>query len=62
MSLARQNDPENEDINIPASGLVTLVTEGEDAGKIKRFEVFIDHTPIRQKIEAVNSQRSVLQE
>ncbi|KZL72410.1 Ntf2-like protein, partial [Colletotrichum tofieldiae] len=54
-----KDDLEREDINIPASGLVTLVTEGDDAGKIKRFDVFLDHTPIRQKIEAVNK-RSVL--
>ncbi|OHW90290.1 hypothetical protein CSPAE12_11161 [Colletotrichum incanum] len=55
-----KDDLEHEDINVPASGLVTLVTEGGDAGKIKRFEVFIDQTPVRQRIEAVNNKRLVL--
>ncbi|OLN87326.1 hypothetical protein CCHL11_03583 [Colletotrichum chlorophyti] len=44
-------DPENRDINIPAAGLVTIVTEGEETGKIARFEVFLDNTPIRERIE-----------
>ncbi|WYZ36822.1 hypothetical protein EsH8_II_000328 [Colletotrichum jinshuiense] len=48
-----KGDPENQDTTIQASGLVTLVTDGEDAGKIARFDVFLDNSPIRERIEAV---------
>ncbi|KAK1633332.1 hypothetical protein BDP81DRAFT_434696 [Colletotrichum phormii] len=48
-----KGDPDNEDINIPAAGLVTIVTEGEEAGKIARFDVYLDNTPVREKIAAV---------
>lgn len=48
-----KGDPENQDTIIQASGLVTLVTDGEDTGKIARFDVFLDNSPIRERIEAV---------
>ncbi|EXF85725.1 hypothetical protein CFIO01_07134 [Colletotrichum fioriniae PJ7] len=44
-----KGDPDNEDINIPAAGLVTIVPKGEEAGKIARFDVFLDNTPVREK-------------
>ncbi|CCF39842.1 hypothetical protein CH063_10567 [Colletotrichum higginsianum] len=48
-----KGDPDSEDITIPAAGFATVVTEGEEAGKIKRFEVYIDSAPLLQKMEAV---------
>ncbi|KAK1706579.1 hypothetical protein BDP67DRAFT_547969 [Colletotrichum lupini] len=53
-----KGDPGNEDINIPAAGLVTIVTEGEEAGKIARFDVFLDNTPVREKIASVANSNS----
>ncbi|KAK2016888.1 hypothetical protein LZ32DRAFT_600917 [Colletotrichum eremochloae] len=49
-----KDDPENEEIIIPAAGLLTLFMDGEDAGKVKRFDVFLDNAPVRQKMEAVS--------
>ncbi|OHE93429.1 hypothetical protein CORC01_11294 [Colletotrichum orchidophilum] len=53
-----KGDPDNEDINIPAAGLVTIVTVGEEAGKIARFDVFLDNTTVREKIAAYAELRS----
>ncbi|OLN87218.1 hypothetical protein CCHL11_03542 [Colletotrichum chlorophyti] len=47
-----KGDPENREINIPAAGHVTLVTEGEEAGKIAQMEVFLDHAPILERLAA----------
>ncbi|KAK1996519.1 hypothetical protein LX36DRAFT_111099 [Colletotrichum falcatum] len=49
-----KNDPENEEITIPAAALATLCTDGKDAGKIQRFDVFVDNAPVRQKMEDVS--------
>ncbi|TQN66555.1 hypothetical protein CSHISOI_08877 [Colletotrichum shisoi] len=48
-----KDDPDSENKTIRAAGFATVVMEGEEAGKIKRFEVYIDSGPLLQKMEAV---------
>ncbi|KAF9878866.1 hypothetical protein CkaCkLH20_03766 [Colletotrichum karsti] len=53
ISYRVKGDPENETITLPGSALATLVTEGEETGKMARFQVFLDNRPVVEKVEAV---------
>ncbi|KAL0941329.1 uncharacterized protein CTRU02_204092 [Colletotrichum truncatum] len=53
ISYRIKGDPQNVEITIPASALATLVTEGDEAGKMAKFQVFLDNKPILDRIEAV---------
>ncbi|KAM3073398.1 hypothetical protein ACMFMG_004702 [Clarireedia jacksonii] len=49
------NDPEEKKIKIPAFGKIFLVEEGdEEAGKIERFEVFLDASEVFRRIQEFN--------
>ncbi|KAI8285673.1 hypothetical protein K4K56_009200 [Colletotrichum sp. SAR 10_98] len=54
ISYRAKGDPENQTITIPASALAHLVTEGEEAGKLARFQVFLDNSPVLERIEYVS--------
>ncbi|PQE08937.1 Cystinosin protein [Rutstroemia sp. NJR-2017a WRK4] len=46
------NDPEEKKIKIPAFGKIFLVEEGkEEAGKMERFEVFLDPSEVFARIQ-----------
>lgn len=48
-----KNDPEERKMKIPAFGKIFLVEEGEEKGKIARFEVFLDPSEIFARIDTV---------
>ncbi|KAF3810992.1 hypothetical protein GCG54_00003172 [Colletotrichum gloeosporioides] len=54
ISYRAKGDPENQTITIPASALAHLVTDGEEAGKLARFQVFLDNRPVLERIEYVS--------
>ena len=41
-----RNDPQKEEIIVPAFGVFNLVSFGNEAGKIKRAEVYLDPSPL----------------
>ncbi|ESZ94539.1 hypothetical protein SBOR_5082 [Sclerotinia borealis F-4128] len=48
-----KNDPEEKQIKIPAFGKIFLVEEGEEEGKLARFEVFLDPSEVFERIEFI---------
>lgn len=48
-----RNDPAPKKIKIPAFGKVTLIEDGDEIGKLERFEVFLDPSGLFATIEAV---------
>lgn len=41
-----ESDPDNEEIMIPAFGTFHLAMSGEDVGKVKKFDVYLDPSPV----------------
>ncbi|EFX03228.1 hypothetical protein CMQ_3157 [Grosmannia clavigera kw1407] len=51
-----KNDPEKEAIKIPAIGVWHLETAGEDVGKAKQFEVYLDPSPVTAAVARATGQ------
>lgn len=43
---------ENE-VEIPAAGNFQLVVFGEEKGMIRNFDVFLDNSPVKERIQVV---------
>jgi len=43
---------ENE-IEIPAAGNFELIISGEEKGLIRNFDVFLDNSPVKERIQAI---------
>ncbi|KAJ9149435.1 hypothetical protein NKR23_g4254 [Pleurostoma richardsiae] len=50
ISYLIKGDTKENEIEIPAAAIHHVVTEGEEKGLIKRFEVFIDNAPVVQRM------------
>jgi hypothetical protein len=48
-----KNDPNNEEIVVPAFGVFHILPSGKDAGKMKRAEVYLDPAPLMAAIARV---------
>ncbi|EON98388.1 putative ntf2-like protein [Phaeoacremonium minimum UCRPA7] len=45
-----KNDPQKEEIVVPALGVFHILPAGDDAGKMKKAEVYIDPSPLMAAI------------
>ncbi|KAH6689626.1 hypothetical protein F5X68DRAFT_254047 [Plectosphaerella plurivora] len=53
ITIRVKGDATNEDIMFRAAAFSTILTEGPDAGKMDRYEIYADHSDLAKKFAAV---------
>jgi hypothetical protein len=54
-----KGDPDKKEVTIPTFRVIRLKKEGEEAGKIASFEIYLDYSPVLQRFEIAKKHAKV---
>lgn len=53
VTIRVKGDPRGDEVTFRAAAFATIVTQGVEAGKMDRYEIYADHTKLVEKLKSI---------